>query len=417
MSIRLSIVLILSYSTSILGQNLLLNAGFEETISNACLSPDQSFDQTRFWYSLDATPDLFDGDCPYNETENFFWDQTVDAFEGRNFAGLSARWNSNATYVSEGIATKLAQTLEAGKTYFFSMAVKNQGGYQGLADPLTNCSLRPEKHIDLYTSSDSIILINNFSNGTAVSSAELMSVIDPDEVKNTLVGEWIRITTCFKAKGGESYFAVQMPLGTFGELPTCAANASSGVFRSFYYYIDDLTLNSLPQAMEEQITICRDGEASIDLMEIFGASLPVDPTFAWQDGYTGAIRVLQTAARYHIDATIDCGAIPVELVLKEEKCSPDFYAPTAFTPNGDGINDAFEILVDHSFNATSFALVIYDRWGSKLYESSHANQQWDGTFNGNLLPSGIYLWSLQFEVVTTEGNIAIEEGGSFVLVR
>ena len=216
------------------GQNLIPDGGFEKAVE-ICEKPDQAFRFSRSWYALDATPDLFVEGCRYDDDDNFFWKSTIMAYSGGSHAGLSGRWNSNATYVSEGLAIRLSEPLVAGTTYYFTMAVKNQGGYQGLAD-LTTCQLRPKKHIDIFTSQDSIYLINDHGNGTAESSGSMVASLASNAITSVQPGEWTVVTTCFVAQGGEQYLAVQMPLGTFGELPPCAASAM---------YFDRFTITSM----------------------------------------------------------------------------------------------------------------------------------------------------------------------------
>ena len=63
------------------------------------------------------------------------------------------------------------------------------------------------------------------------------------------------------------------------------------------------------------------------------------------------------------------------------------YVPNTFTPNGDGLNDTFGVVGEAIKN---FSLVIYDRWGQKVFEAENVNLQWDGTFNGSRVPQGSY---------------------------
>lgn len=63
--------------------------------------------------------------------------------------------------------------------------------------------------------------------------------------------------------------------------------------------------------------------------------------------------------------------------------------PNVFTPNGDGINDYFEIKNLDSY--VSNELVIYNRWGKKVYEASNYRNQWDG----NSLNNGVYYYVLK----------------------
>ena len=99
-------------------QNLLPDGGFEKELVNNCASPVEAFKKLEHWYVLDATPDLFETGCYFNEDEFIFWEEGVTPYEGQNYAGIWSRWNSNNSFFTEGIATRFSQPLEAGKTYF-----------------------------------------------------------------------------------------------------------------------------------------------------------------------------------------------------------------------------------------------------------------------------------------------------------
>ncbi|MCG8573776.1 MAG: gliding motility-associated C-terminal domain-containing protein, partial [Flavobacteriales bacterium] len=74
-------------------------------------------------------------------------------------------------------------------------------------------------------------------------------------------------------------------------------------------------------------------------------------------------------------------------------------APTGFSPNGDGVNDLFIIEGLNSFDKVS--LVVFNRWGSKVYESNDYQNDWDGTnqfgisLGNNPLPSGTYFYIIK----------------------
>ena len=167
---------------SIQSQNLVPDGGFEILKSSTCQDPDNSFSRLKEWYVLDASPDLFVGNCTYEDSDFVFWDSESKPYEGLNFIGLWSRWNSNNTYFSEGIATRLSSPLIAGEMYLVQLMVRNRGGYQGLDDSVSGCSLNPEKHIDIYTYDDSIKIENNFSNGTATTSADLVASLQSESI-------------------------------------------------------------------------------------------------------------------------------------------------------------------------------------------------------------------------------------------
>jgi gliding motility-associated-like protein len=95
-----------------------------------------------------------------------------------------------------------------------------------------------------------------------------------------------------------------------------------------------------------------------------------------------------------------CGVVSEEVLL--------LYYPNFFTPNGDGDNDTWRI----KFSAfeRQLNIKIYDRYGKFIYNLDPNSTGWDGTYNGNPLPSTDY-W---FVVTRANGKI---HKGHFALKR
>jgi len=71
--------------------------------------------------------------------------------------------------------------------------------------------------------------------------------------------------------------------------------------------------------------------------------------------------------------------------------------PKFFTPNSDGYNDYWNVKgVNANFNANSI-IYIFDRYGKLLKQLHPTNEGWDGTFNGNTLPSDDYWYTIKLE--------------------
>ena len=69
-----------------------------------------------------------------------------------------------------------------------------------------------------------------------------------------------------------------------------------------------------------------------------------------------------------------------------------FFAPSAFTPNGDGINDFF-FPVGVGVSDNDFEFYIFNRWGEKLYQWEGVETGWDGrTMAGVEVPDGVYFF-------------------------
>lgn len=68
--------------------------------------------------------------------------------------------------------------------------------------------------------------------------------------------------------------------------------------------------------------------------------------------------------------------------------------PNAFSPNGDGINDVWHIEALNAY--PQFRLIVFNRNGTAVYEANRSSAQpWNGTYQGNPLPVGVYYYTLQ----------------------
>lgn len=95
------------------------------------------------------------------------------------------------------------------------------------------------------------------------------------------------------------------------------------------------------------------------------------------------------------------------------------YAANAFTPNGDGVNDLFSIVISEDCSPVSYHLRVYDRWGRLVFESGDPSEAFDGYYDGQTLKEGVYLWRLnaRYEVPSQTRIVTIDERGSVVLIR
>lgn len=70
------------------------------------------------------------------------------------------------------------------------------------------------------------------------------------------------------------------------------------------------------------------------------------------------------------------------------------YIPNAFTPDGDQYNNNWSPVV--ALNSQEWHLIIYDRWGEKLWESFNQNAGWDGFYKGRKMQQGVYGYTLRY---------------------
>ena len=88
------------------------------------------------------------------------------------------------------------------------------------------------------------------------------------------------------------------------------------------------------------------------------------------------------------------------------------YAPTAFSPDGDGINDYFNIVGQ---GLTDYIIEIYNRWGQMVFKSTTLDNQWDGKFQQKNSPPGTYVYKIKTTDFGTE--LKLIKSGTVSLVR
>ena len=88
------------------------------------------------------------------------------------------------------------------------------------------------------------------------------------------------------------------------------------------------------------------------------------------------------------------------------------YAPTAFSPDGDGINDYFNIVGQ---GLTDYIIEIYNRWGQMVFKSTALDNQWDGKFQQKNSPPGTYVYKIKTTDFGTE--LKLIKSGTVSLVR
>ncbi len=87
------------------------------------------------------------------------------------------------------------------------------------------------------------------------------------------------------------------------------------------------------------------------------------------------------------------------------------HIPTAFTPNGDGLNDFFGPL---GKVPGEFSMMIYNRNGEMVFKSSSTYSKWDGRFKGELQPNSVFIYWIQYR---DKQNKLFQKKGTLVLIR
>jgi gliding motility-associated-like protein len=94
------------------------------------------------------------------------------------------------------------------------------------------------------------------------------------------------------------------------------------------------------------------------------------------------------------------------------------YIPNAFTPDGDGLNDVFQV---YGEGIVEYRMLIFDRWGRKVFETEDINQAWLGEIRGGerYPEHEVFTYRVNYKYIKkdlTESE-GVEKTGSITLIR
>jgi gliding motility-associated-like protein len=96
----------------------------------------------------------------------------------------------------------------------------------------------------------------------------------------------------------------------------------------------------------------------------------------------------------------------------QKVCNSGVWVPTAFTPNGNQLNDVFRAMV---FGVVeSFKFQVYDRWGNLVFETTDPMKGWDGKVNGIPVTTSVFVWQCSYKLKGTDPAF---QKGTVTLIR
>lgn len=172
------------------------------------------------------------------------------------------------------------------------------------------------------------------------------------------------------------------------------------------------SLESYHSELPDSLLACLDD----DPPRLEAAFPPPHYQLRWSNGSSQPSIFAPDSGLYVLRATGPCDTLRDSVWVRFEDCSvedpkPEFIIPNAFSPNGDGLNDTW-FIPDLPENTQ---VLIFDRWGSLLYQSADYQGDWDGTNpRGEALPTGTYTYRLTY---TYYPGITVNEYGTVHIIR
>ena len=146
-----------------------------------------------------------------------------------------------------------------------------------------------------------------------------------------------------------------------------------------------------------------------DTIMTLGTSITLDAgdfeSYQWNTGASTRTIEVDDEGLYLVEATDENGCllqdtIQIDLRVKD--------IPNVFTPNGDGINDTWQLDFKHTF--PDAIVKIYNRYGRLLKQFDVSEENWDGRVNGELLPPDTYWYVVDYQGVlqSKKGYVTIK---------
>ncbi len=144
-----------------------------------------------------------------------------------------------------------------------------------------------------------------------------------------------------------------------------------------------------------------DGLPSIITNPISGSAfVETDGTITYmsEEGFIGEVSFSYVICSGVCSTICDTALVTIQVTSTEDPTDPleEFIIPEAFSPNGDGSNDLFELPNLHLYPNT--IVIIFNRWGAKVFESDNYQNDWQGisqsplNVGGDELPEGTYYY-------------------------
>lgn len=205
----------------------------------------------------------------------------------------------------------------------------------------------------------------------------------------------------------------------FGGLIAGQLATQNGVVDGMGYYDDDLGVLLYSALLLKTTDIAFPHcEYSIDPDTFLCKNQPLeldaileDKTYIWSNGDEEQITTLTGPGTYDVIAYDESCIYRDTITIEEKICTCDLEFPNAFTPNADGTNDIFTHIGDCEI--TDYHLVVYNRFGQKVFESRDENIGW----TGEGATADVYIW--QLEISAREIDFVFSESfqGDVTLIR
>ncbi|WP_162902849.1 gliding motility-associated C-terminal domain-containing protein [Taibaiella koreensis] len=149
----------------------------------------------------------------------------------------------------------------------------------------------------------------------------------------------------------------------------------------------------MQQNLGPDSAICEGAPIHLDLQ----SNAPPGATILWSNGSNATSIMATDTGLFWVSVTLQtCTGADSIHISTDLFCECMPLTPTAFSPNGDGLNDIFLPVIKGGCPIQQYSLSIYNRFGQRIFTSNNAQKGWDGMFSGQPAEVGTYMYELHY---------------------
>ena len=168
-----------------------------------------------------------------------------------------------------------------------------------------------------------------------------------------------------------------------------------------YFWVDVTTVCGLDQdTVYVEVQPLPEVDLGRDTIIEFNSSITLYASagydsYLWQDGSTSLEYYTEVPGIFWIEVSDDMGCKSSDTILIDP-ISIDIHVPTAFSPNGDNLNEVFVPVSAYEIKMI-YELMIFNRFGEMVFKSNDFELGWNGRYLDNPCPVEVYTWIIQAE--------------------
>ncbi len=139
----------------------------------------------------------------------------------------------------------------------------------------------------------------------------------------------------------------------------------------------------------------------------------------WPDGSDESTLEITQPGVYPLSVSNECETVQGQIFvgLGRDSLESLIYIPNVFSPNGDGMNNHFELQAVSGVEVLNFEIEVFDRWGNLHFRSTNIEDSWNGTMNEKALKPGVFVWYLRLKARYCGMEYEVFDKGDVTVVR